>query len=100
MFSFLKDHPFAVEAHFERSLVLTFAVPKDEIARLVPDCLEVDTHEDRLGFIAAAMVNTKALRPRGFPKIFGSDFFLVGYRVFVRFTDEDGRRIRGLYILR
>ena len=27
----LKNHPFAVETFFESSLVLTFAVPKDEL---------------------------------------------------------------------
>ena len=99
MFSFLKDHPFAVEAFFESSLVLSYAAPKEQVARLVPACLELDTFDDRWAFIAAAMVETKALRPRGLPAIFGSDFFLIGYRVFVRFTDSRGKRSRGLYIL-
>ena len=31
MVAFLKDHPFAVEAYFESSLVLTFAVPKEQL---------------------------------------------------------------------
>ena len=99
MFSFLKDHPFAVEAFFETSLVLTFAIPKSEIAHLIPDCLELDLFQDRWAFIAVAMVQTKDLRPKGFPKIIGNDFFLIGYRVFVRFMDKKGRSVRGLYIL-
>src|SRR5580765_2664539 len=99
MFSFLKDHPFAVEAFFERSLVVTYAVPKEQIAKLIPECVEVDVFNDRWGFIAVAMVQTKGLRPKGFPWIFGSDFFLIGYRVFVRFTNQKGKRSRGLYIL-
>jgi Uncharacterized conserved protein (COG2071) len=99
MFSFLKDHPFAVEAFFESSLVLAFAVPKDEAAQLIPECLTVDSLDDKWGFVAVAMVQTKGLRPKGFPAIFGSDFFLIGYRVFVRFTDSQGKRSRGLYIL-
>jgi len=97
--SFLKDHPFAVEAFFESSLVLTYAVPKNELRPLVPDCLELDTFNEQWAFVAAAMVRTKALRPKGFPKFLGSDFFLIGYRVFVRFTDADGKRSRGLFIL-
>ena len=88
MFSFLKNHPFAVEAFFERSLVVTYAAPKEQLADLIPECLELDPFQDRWGFIAVAMVQTKALRPKGFPQIFGNDFFLIGYRVFVRFTDE------------
>jgi len=99
MFSFLKNHPFAVEAFFESSLVVTYAIPKEQIEHLLPQCLELDTFKDRWAFIAVAMVQTKSLRPKGFPKIFGNDFFLIGYRVFVRFAQEKGNRLRGLYIL-
>src|SRR3954451_16109132 len=98
MFSFLKNHPFAVEAFFESSLVATFAAPKENIRHLIPGCVELDTFNDKWAFIAVAMVQTKDLRPRGFPRVLGSDFFLVGYRVFVRFTDSSGRSLRGLYI--
>ncbi|MEO9070106.1 MAG: DUF2071 domain-containing protein [Ginsengibacter sp.] len=100
MFSFLKNHPFAVEAFFESSLVLTFAIPKEQIQPLIPECLELDTFNEKWAFIAVAMVQTKALRPKGFPKLLGNDFFLIGYRVFVRFTNKAGKRLRGLYILK
>ena len=99
MLSFLKNHPFAVEAFFESSLVLTFAIPKSQVQDLIPECLELDTFNDKWAFIAVAMVQTKALRPKGFPKIVGNDFFLIGYRVFVRFTTHAGKSLRGLYIL-
>lgn len=100
MLSFLKNHPFAVEAFFESSLVLTFAVPKEELQKLIPECLELDTHNNQYGFVAVAMVQTKGLRPKGFPKFMGNDFFLIGYRVFVRYTNNKGKRLRGLYILK
>lgn len=100
MLSFLKNHPFAVEAFFESSLVLTFSVPKEEIQHLIPDCLTLDTFNDKWAFIAVAMVQTKSLRPKGFPKFMGNDFFLIGYRVFVRFMNSDGKSLRGLYILK
>ena len=100
MFSFLKNHPFAVEAFFESSLVFTFAIQKEQIQNLVPECLELDTFNDKWAFIAVAMVQTKALRPKGFPKIVGNNFFLIGYRVFVRFTNQSGKNLRGLYILK
>ena len=98
--NFLKNHPFAVEAHFEHSLVLTFAVPKKELQSLIPECLELDTFADQWAFLAVAMVQTKHLRPKGFPTFLGNNFFLVGYRVFVRYTDKRGKRLRGLYILK
>jgi hypothetical protein len=100
MFSFLKDHPFAVEAFFDSSIVLTFSVPKEELQHLIPECLELDTFNDRHAFVAAALVQTKKLRPKNFPEIFGNDFFLIGYRVFVRYTNNAGKRLRGLYILK
>ncbi len=75
MLSFLKNHPFAVEAFF-------------------------DTFNDKWAFIAIAMVQTKGLRTKGFPKFMGNDFFLIGYRVFVRYTNNAGKNLRGLYILK
>jgi len=100
MFSFLKNHPFAVEAFFESSLVLTFAVPKVQLQKLIPECLQLDVFQDEWAFIAVAMVQTKALRPKGFLRVMGNDFFLVGYRVFVRYTNSRGKNLRGLYILK
>lgn len=96
----LKDHPFAVETFFESSLVLTYAVAKEELKDLIPECLQLDTFNDTWAFVAVAMVQTKDLRPKGFPKFMGNDFFLTGYRVFVRYTDARGKRLRGLYILK
>ncbi len=100
MFSFLRNHPFPVEAFFESSIVLTFSIPKEEIKDLIPECLELDTFEDKWAFVAIAMVQTRNLRPKGFPKFMGNNFFLIGYRVFVRFTNIAGKNLRGLYILK
>lgn len=100
MLSFLKNHPFAVEAFFKSSLVLTFAIPKEQIQDLIPECLALDIFNDKWAFIAVALVQTRDLRPKGFPKILGSDFFLIGYRVFVRFKNNAGKNLRGLYILK
>lgn len=100
MLTFLKNHPFAVEAYFESSLVLTFAVPKEQLLYLIPECLSLDTFQDEWAFIAIAMVQTKSLRPKGFPKFMGNDFFLIGYRVFVRYQTNQGKNLRGLYILK
>ena len=97
---FLKNHPFAVEAYFDSSLVLTFAVPKEQLQNFIPDCLELDTFQDKWAFVAIAMVQTRGLRPKGFPIFMGNDFFLIGYRIFVRYTNNAGKRLRGLYIIK
>lgn len=96
----LKNHPFAVEAFFEYSVVLTYAVPKEQLKKLIPECLELDTFDEKWAFLAVALVKTKALRPKGFPKFLGNNFFLVGYRVFVKYTNASGKKLRGLFILK
>ena len=100
MFSFLKNHPFPVEAFFKYSVVLTFAFPKAQLEALIPECLTLDTLDDTWAFIAVALVQTKNLRPKGFPESTGNDFMLAGYRIFVRYNSTSGKRLRGLYILK
>jgi len=98
--NFLKNHPFAVKAFFESSLVLTFAIPKEQLQSFIPACLILDTYQDKWAFIAIAMVQTKQLRPKGLPSFLGNDFFLIGYRIFVRYTNKANKRLRGLYIIK
>jgi hypothetical protein len=100
MLNFLRDHPFAVVSHFDTSLVLTYAVNKEQLQKLIPDCLTLDTFEDKWAFIAVAMVKARNLRPKGFPKFLGNDFILTGYRIFVKYHTSYGKRLRGLYIIR
>ena len=95
----LNNHPFAVDAFFERSVVLTYAYPAANLRSLLPVMLELDTLDETTAFVAAALVRTRSLRPKGFPKMFGNDFFLIGYRAFVKFINSAGKRRRGLYIL-
>lgn len=96
----LKRHPFPVRAHFEHSIVLTYAVEPSLVQSWLPPCLELDMLDERTAFLAAAFVSTRKLRPVGFPAWLGQDFVLCGYRLFVRHTNAAGRRLRGLYILR
>lgn len=98
--NWLKNHPFAVEAHFESSIVLTFAVPKEQLQHSIPPYLELDIFDGKWAFIAVAMVQTTNLRPKGLPEFVGNNFFLIGYRIFVRYTNKAGKRLRGLYILK
>lgn len=97
---FLKNHPFAVKAFFKESVVLTFALPKSTLEGFIPERLSLDIFQDKWAFIAVAMVETSALRPAGFPEFLGNSFFLIGYRIFVRYPDLRGKSLRGLYILK
>jgi hypothetical protein len=96
----LKRHPLPIRAHFQFSLVLAYAFDRDVLAGLLPPGLELDTY-DNLGFLAIAMVQTRRLRPVFLPRAMGQDFFLTGYRIFVKYTEPNtGRTLRGLRILR
>ena len=95
----LKRHPFPVEAWFERVVAVSYAFPTERLRTLVPEPLEIDEFEG-FGFVTVALVWTRGLRPAALPKWLGQDFFLAGYRVFVRMRDDRGRRLRGLKILR
>jgi hypothetical protein len=99
LLKYLKRHPFPVDAHFEQVVALSFAFPEAVLRPMVPAALEIDGHAG-FGFVTAAMVWTRNLRPAGFPAFLGQDFFLAGYRIFTRLRDESGRRLRGLNILR
>ena len=95
----LQRHPMRVRAYFRRCLVLTYALPEERLAGLIPPGLVIDGYKG-FGFVAVAMVQTEDLHPAWLPARFGRDFFLTGYRVFVTYRSRDGRRLRGLRILR
>lgn len=99
LFKYLRRHPFPIVARFERVVAVSFAFPEDILRSLVPQGLEMDTYQG-FGFLTVALVWTNKLRPAGFPVFLGQDFFLAGYRVFVRLHEESGRRLRGLKIVR
>lgn len=99
MFPWIRRHPIPIEAWFDYSLVLTYAVRADVVASLIGPRLELETVAGD-AFLAVAMVRTRDLRPRGLPRFAGQDFFLSGYRLFTRLRTRSGRRLRGLRILR
>ena len=99
MFHRLKRHPFPVSAHFEHCLVLAYALPRETLQPLLAPGLELDVYQN-FGFVAVALVQTRALRPAFVPAFLGQNFFLAGYRIFARYRNRAGRNLRGLQILR
>lgn len=77
---------------------MTFAAKDASLTGLLAPGLSLDTFGGH-GFLAVACVKARRLRPRGLPERLGMDFFLVGYRLFVRFESVSSRRFRGLQIL-
>lgn len=92
-------HCIPIAAHFDWALAVTMSAPAAELAPRVAPGLRLDDFEGQ-GFLAVACVKTRRLRPAFLPAFVGTDFFLVGYRIFVRYKSPRGRSYRGLQILR
>lgn len=91
-------HRLPVRAHFDWALAVTFHAPAERLATLCAPGLELDVWRGS-GFLAAAFVATRRLRPAPLPAFLGASFVLAGYRLFTRFRSPAGRTYRGLQIL-
>ena len=60
--NFLKNHPFGVEAIFEESLVLTFAIPKEQLQGMIPECLELEYFSRQMGIYCYCNGTDKRLK--------------------------------------
>jgi uncharacterized protein YqjF (DUF2071 family) len=98
MLHLLRRHPLSIAAFFRHSLVLTYALPPEILAPLLPEGLVLDTFRG-YAFLAIALVETEHLRPGVLPAFLGRDFFLSGYRIFTRLAGGAQSK-RGLKILR
>ena len=95
----LQRHVLPIKAHFETSLVLTYALPASVLQAYLAPGLTLDMYGD-FGFLAIALVQTRELRPAFLPACFGINFSLSGYRIFTRYRTSAGRSLSGLRILR
>ena len=68
MLHLLKRHPISISAFFRHSLVLTYALPPEILAPLLPKGLVLDLFQGH-AFLAIAMVQTERLRPSFLPAI-------------------------------
>jgi hypothetical protein len=98
MLHLLRRHPIPIAAFFRHSLVLTYALPPEILAPLLPEGLVLDTFRG-YAFLAIALVQTEHLRPSFLPALLGREFFLSGYRIFTRLA-SGAQSKRGLKILR
>jgi hypothetical protein len=96
----LKNHPFAVEAHLDSTLVLTFAVPYKELKKFLPNIFELELYEKTWAFFTVTTGQIRDLKPKGFPKILGNDFYLINYQLVVKFHDSAGSSYKGLLNLK
>lgn len=66
-------HSIPIAAHFDWALAVTFALPYKSLEHLASPGLALDTFREH-GFLAAACVQTRSLRPAGLSPALGLDF--------------------------
>jgi hypothetical protein len=99
MLHLFKRHLLSMRASFDFVLSITYAAPAAVLSKLLPPGLRLDEWK-RWGFLAAAFVQTRHMRPNLVPRFAGASYFFAGYRLFCRYRTVDGRELRGLRILR
>lgn len=91
--------PFTMKTVFQDSLLLTFAVPPEKLAALLPDCVHPYVRENR-SFISILIANMRGMRPNMIPEFLGTNYYQLVYRAVVRLYDVDGREYPGVFFLR
>jgi hypothetical protein len=99
MWHLFKRHLLPMRAYFDFVLSVTYAVPVAVLSKLTSPGLRLDEWNG-WGFLAAAFVQTRYLRPAMLPRFAGATYFFSGYRVFCRYRTAEGGELRGLRILR
>jgi hypothetical protein len=87
----LMRHAVSIVAHFDWALAVTLAAPEASLRPLVSPGLSLDSCRGS-GFLAAACVRARRLRPRRIPEQMGLDFFLVGYYAYRKVRASVERR--------
>jgi hypothetical protein len=95
----LKRHLLSMRASFDFVLSVTYAAPAAALSKFIAPGLRLDDWKG-LGFLAAAFVQTRHMRPALLPSFAGASYFFGGYRLFCRYRSVGGRELRGLRILR
>lgn len=88
-----------MRASFDFVLSITYAAPAAVLSKFITPGLRLDEWNG-FGFLAAAFVQTRHMRPALLPSFAGASYFFAGYRLFCRYRTVDGRELRGLRILR
>lgn len=88
----------ALEGIIARRILLNFRADPRLVARLVPEPLEVATHNG-WAVVGVCLIRLEQLRPKGFPVSAGLASENMAHRVAIRFPTQQGRK-DGVFIWR
>lgn len=91
--------PITMSAVFQDLLLVTYAVPPEQLAAQLPE--KVHPYErDGRAYISIVIANIRGMRPRLLPQAAGSNYYQIVYRAVVRLRDSAGRDYPGVFFLR
>jgi uncharacterized protein YqjF (DUF2071 family) len=91
--------PFTMKTVFQDSFLLTFAVPPERLAALLPPCVHPYVRDGH-SYVSILIANMRGMRPQGVPEFLGTNYYQIVYRAVVRLYDVEGREYPGVFFLR
>ncbi len=91
--------PLTMKTVFQDLLLLTFAVPPQGLAALLPPAVHPYERDGR-AYISIVVGNMRGMRPGPLPEFLGTNYYQIVYRAVVRLWGKDGREYPGVFFLR
>jgi hypothetical protein len=92
-------NPFTVQGKIEHCWLFTWRTPIAAAATFLPAPLELVTHGD-FAFWNVVICRINGMRPKGFPRFCGFNYWHIAYRLHAKVRLADNRTIEGLYFVR
>jgi len=91
--------PITMKTVFQDLVLLTFAVPPEKLASLLPDYIHPYVHQQR-SYISIVVGNMRGMRLAVVPEFLGTNYYQIVYRAVVCLKDVNGVTHPGVFFLR
>jgi hypothetical protein len=91
--------PLTMRTVFQDLLLITYAVPPDRLAALIPPPVHPYVRAGR-SYISIVIGNLRGMRPHPLPEALGTNYYQIVYRAVVCLRGRDGRDHPGVFFLR
>lgn len=91
--------PVTMKTVFQDLFLLTYAVPPDGLAALLPPPIHPYVR-DGLSYISIVVGNMRGMRPAPTPEFLGVNYYQIVYRAVVRLRGHEGTERPGVFFLR
>jgi uncharacterized protein YqjF (DUF2071 family) len=91
--------PLTMKTVFQDLLLLTYSVPPERLAALLPPYVHPYVRGGR-SYISIVVGNMRGMRPGPLPEFLGTSYYQIVYRAVVRLRQRDGQELPGVFFLR